>query len=104
MEFGFTEDDLMLGKDNPEPYKCYLYCFLKELNIMDTFGNFYPETAVSAINEDLQDASRPGIFKCYERTEGANELCEHAYDVIKCFAEDSPEIYHLLGIFVKPWQ
>nr|ALG36135.1 odorant binding protein 2 [Sclerodermus sp. MQW-2015] len=101
-EYGFSDEELLAGEENLEPMKCFLFCFLKDLQVADDTGNFDPAVATMMLDDDIRETAKSAIYKCHADYLTVSEPCQHSYDVVKCFKETLPEIYKMLGIFRPP--
>ncbi|XP_034936715.1 uncharacterized protein [Chelonus insularis] len=65
-ELKLTDEILKQGIQNPKDFGCYLYCFLKDIKVMNDKGVFNPEIAIQSIREELRDAAKTHISTCFE--------------------------------------
>ncbi|KAK0075091.1 hypothetical protein PV326_011885 [Microctonus aethiopoides] len=104
-ETKLTDDDIKMSATISSNLGCYLFCFLKDLQIMNDKGMFDPSVAVNAIEEGLREASKPAIYACSDlvsKNESNGDDCETAWKLISCFKERAPNLYDLMGILQPP--
>uniref|UniRef100_A0A1S5VFG1 Odorant binding protein n=1 Tax=Meteorus pulchricornis TaxID=51522 RepID=A0A1S5VFG1_9HYME len=103
-ESKLTDDDIKMSTMIADHLGCYLFCFLKDLEVMDDKGSFDPAAATDAVEEELREASRPEIYSCYESYSSDDDAlndnaCSTALEMTRCFKEHAQNLYEVMGIF-----
>ncbi|XP_034936714.1 uncharacterized protein [Chelonus insularis] len=103
-ELKLTDEILKQGIQNPKDFGCYLYCFLKDIKVMNDKGVFNPEIAIQSIREELRDAAKTHISTCFESGQSSlsDDSCTNAYQMVQCFKDRATKVYGMLGLFQPP--
>ncbi|XP_059051888.1 general odorant-binding protein 83a-like [Achroia grisella] len=86
-ENGIFKDDVKL--------KCYLFCVVEELNLVDDDGQVDYDMLVSLIPEEYRQRSTVMIDGCKHLDTNNKDNCQKAFDVHKCSYAIDPDFYFI---------
>jgi len=93
---GATEeiiDKLKLGNfEGSREIQCYVKCFMSQTAMLDENGTFDSKTFIELMPPKYRPFGEKIDAACSNRKNG-KDLCEIAYDLVKCFYEASPSEY-----------
>nr|AIX97055.1 odorant-binding protein 9 [Dastarcus helophoroides] len=90
---GFTEEErLQYTFDNEDRrFKCYMYCILKEIDLVDNKDNVLPlESFMERVVEHHKNDFLPHAEICIPKVTGSDP-CDIAYNFYKCMNKENPE-------------